>query len=113
MGRIPAGSGESRPLFHQLSEHLRQLVDHLTVPLAQAVGHAGAQVFAEQFPAEAVQGGIDGRNLDENIRAVHVLLQHFPQAPHLAFDAAEPVVQLFKLVLAARSGFLTIAGIFH
>ena len=75
--------------------------DHLLIPPADAVRHAGAEVFPQQLPAEAVEGGVDGGDLDQDVRTIDVLLQHFAQASDLSFDAAEAVAEFFQFRLAA------------
>ena len=98
------------PLLHQFLQRGHQFVDDPVVPLPDAVRHAGADMGGQQLLAEAVQRRGDGGHLHQNIRAVGVLLQHLPQAPHLSLNAAEAVGQAFLLLRGAVFRFVLAAS---
>ena len=81
-------------LFHHLLQQRHQFVHHVLVALTDAVGHAGADVAAEQLLAEAVEGGGDGGHLHQNVGAVGVALQHVLQTAHLSFDTTQTVYKI-------------------
>ena len=89
------------PLLHELLQGSDQLVNDGVIPLTDAIGHAGADVGGQQLLAEAVEGGADGGDLDQDIRAVGVLLQHLPQATDLSLDAVEAMGEFLLLLVGA------------
>src|SRR4051812_18963086 len=73
-----------------------QLV-HLGVRVGWAgalAGEAVARVAVEQAQGDAVQRGPRGVDLSEDVDAVAVLLDHPPDAAHLALDAREALEEL-------------------
>ena len=67
----------------------------------QVLSHAGAQVLVDQLPGKAVQGASGGGGLHQDIRAVHVLFHHAPDAPDLALDAVQPGDEVLVFLLGA------------
>ena len=81
--------------FHQAADGGHHLGGHLVgTALGGALVHAVPGVPVEQAEGDLVEGGLDGRDLGEHVDAVAVVVDHFLDAAHLAFDAAQPRLQL-------------------
>jgi hypothetical protein len=73
---------------HQLVE----LLVGLRPAVVQCISDAAAYVRIEDVDRDLLEGGLDGRHLGEDVDAIGVLVHHPLEAPDLAFDAAESVV---------------------
>ena len=101
-------------LLHQFLQRIDQLVNGFVLPGPDVLGHAGADMGGEQFPAESVQRGRGRGGLGQNIDAIGVLLHHAPDTPDLPLNAAEPVDEAFVLLLAPFfCAVLTAVTTFH
>ena len=60
--------------------------------------HARMGVSVEQPERDLVEGGLDRRDLGEDVDAVAVLLDHALDAAHLALDAPQPCLRSWSLV---------------
>ena len=85
---------------NELVQDPQKLLQLLLTAVFQVLSHAGAQVLVDQFPGKTVQGASGSGGLHQNIRAVHVLFHHAPDAPDLALDAVQPVDEALVLLLA-------------
>ena len=92
---------------NELVQDPQKLLQLLLTAVFQVLSHAGAQVLVDQLPGKTVQGTSGGSGLHQNIRAVHVLFHHAPDAPDLTLDAVQPgdevLVLLFGALLVAAA----------
>ena len=86
---------------NELVQDPQKLLQLLLTAVFQVLSHAGAQVLVDQLPGKTVQGASGGSGLHQNIRAVHVLFHHAPDAPDLALDAVQPGDEVLVLLLGA------------
>ena len=86
------------------------LVDDGLIPVFHIAHDAMADVAGEQLLVERIDGGVDRGRLRENIGTVGVLFQHALEAADLSLDAAEPVEELFALLVGAQGVLLSSAA---
>ena len=103
----------------ELLEEAHDLVDDLGVARLDALDHAGLEVVLHDLARDRLDGGLDGRELREDVAAVAVLLDHGLYAvelPDRAVDAARDIgleLGRARRVLAASAvaaGFLSVFG---
>src|SRR6267142_5846431 len=75
------------------SEHVEQLVDLLLAlalrPRPQRVGHARFDVSAEQELLDLLERALHGRDLEQDVDAVRLAVDHPLETLHLPFDPAQ------------------------
>ena len=81
---------------------LVQLLRRLVAAAAHRVGDAVRDVVIEQLQGDRLQCLGRRRHLLEDVDAVAVLVDHALDAPHLAFDPAQPLLDRFLVVDVAR-----------
>lgn len=61
----------------------------LGIAAADGLGGTVLEMILHQISGHAAQGFLHGGDLDDDVRAVAVILDHFLQAANLAFNSAE------------------------
>src|SRR5512133_2658196 len=113
MPALPVSNNQDRTGASQGAEsaaqdpvhHLEQLVD-LGVAAARLdlLADAAADVAVEQPQRHLVEGGLDGRDLGDDVDAVLVLVDHAGHAADLALDAAQAGLELLLVHAVAGHG---------
>ena len=104
-------------LFHQFLKDKDKFVDSvLFLACFDVVNNTGTEVFSEEYFVKTVECGVDSGYLDQDIRTVHIVLNHFFDPSYLTFNTAQAVKHipalllcaLFCPMLACRTDFLFI-----
>src|SRR5215207_3728914 len=95
LGAIGSFGAGVRSAAQDPVHHLEQLLDLLLAAAGgDLVADAAADVAVQQPQGDLVEGGLDGRDLGDDVDAVLVLVDHAGHAADLALDAAQPGLEL-------------------
>src|SRR5712692_5181918 len=93
--KISRSSSFSLEILDDLTERAFELAQSLlALTSADTIGNAGPHVILKQPRGGLIQRRAHGRKLYEQLFAARVCGQHALDAPHVALDAAQPVLQL-------------------